>query len=97
MTKVNEKILNEMIEKFGLFKEINHENYDNISSILFEKQIKWEQNNDPDNIDFPYKKEINNLVWKIKLNNFPEEPMYTLYIDNKAILTFDDMPTTWTS
>lgn len=34
--------------------------------------------------------------WLIKWNNFPEEPMYTLFIDGIIVLHFDDFPSEWT-
>jgi hypothetical protein len=36
------------------------------------------------------------INWHISWNNFPDEPMYTLYIDHKVVLHFDDFPVEWT-
>jgi hypothetical protein len=35
---------------------------------------------------------VDEKVWTIRLNNFPEEPMYTLRIDGTEIIHFDDWP-----
>ena len=33
--------------------------------------------------------------WKIRVNDFPDEPCYTLIINNKEIMHFDDWPSFW--
>lgn len=34
--------------------------------------------------------------WLIVLNNFPEDPAFTLYVEQSVILHFDDFPPEWT-
>lgn len=36
-----------------------------------------------------------NKEWKIRLNNFPEEPLYTLVVDGLEIIHFNEWPPTW--
>jgi len=35
---------------------------------------------------------VENSIWKIKLNNFPDEPIYTICIDEKSVMSFNDWP-----
>lgn len=36
-----------------------------------------------------------NSTWKIRLNDFPEEPMYTLIVEEEEMLNFTDWPDSW--
>ena len=95
MAQLNEKELKELVNKFGIFVEGDREKYDEVTSMLFNEQVEWKKNVDKNTDIFSYKDEINDHIWKLRVNNFPEEPMYTLFIDNKAVLTFDNMPENW--
>ncbi|HWD28585.1 MAG TPA: hypothetical protein VG387_15545 [Rhizomicrobium sp.] len=33
--------------------------------------------------------------WTVRLNDFPDEPLYTLIVGGDEILHFDDWPTEW--
>jgi len=33
--------------------------------------------------------------FRIRINDFPEEPLYTLLKDGKALMSFDDWPNNW--
>jgi hypothetical protein len=33
--------------------------------------------------------------WAIRINDFPDEPMYTLLIDDRPVIHFDDWPAFW--
>ena len=39
--------------------------------------------------------EIDGAKWDIRINNFPDEILYTLLIDGVEIYDFDDWPTAW--
>ena len=93
--QINEETLKELVNKFGIFREGDQDKYDEVAFILFNEQVEWKENTAEDINTFPFKGEVNNHVWKIRINDFPEEPMYTLFIDDKAILTFNDMPESW--
>ncbi len=95
MVKDKVQVLDEIVTKFGLLKEIAPKEYAEVVNILFNKEIEWRKNEDAADHQFLYKQVVNDLVWKIRINDFPTEPLYTLFIGDKAILTFDDMPDTW--
>jgi hypothetical protein len=33
--------------------------------------------------------------WAVRMNDFPDEPLYTLLIENEEIIHFDDWPSFW--
>jgi hypothetical protein len=39
--------------------------------------------------------EVEKSQWKIRINDFPDEPLYTLIVDGKEKLHFDDWPEFW--
>lgn len=43
----------------------------------------------------PYRASVGASEWSISIDNFPEEPLYTLIIDGNAVGEFDDWPPTW--
>lgn len=45
--------------------------------------------------EFPYKATVENRNWIIRINDFPEEPFYTLIIDEEEIVNFDTWPSDW--
>jgi len=40
---------------------------------------------------------VDGQQWLIRLNNFPDEPLFTLLIAGAEILHFDDWPKQWGS
>ena len=54
--------------------------------------INLENSHDP---EFPYQVVIDNKQWVIRINDFPEEALYTLMVDGKAVIDFSDWPYTW--
>jgi hypothetical protein len=39
-----------------------------------------------------YIAEVDDKVWTIRMNDFPDEPLYTLLIDGVPVIHFDDWP-----
>lgn len=54
--------------------------------------ITWQETPDP---FFPYAALIDGKRWVLRLNDFPEEPMFTLFVDSEEIGSFDDAPECW--
>lgn len=45
--------------------------------------------------DFPYAARVHGRWWVLSMNNFPDHPMYTLFIDGAVICDMDDHPPEW--
>ena len=45
--------------------------------------------------EFPYAARVDGRHWRIRLGDFPAEPLYALFIDGIEIGSFDDWPDTW--
>lgn len=58
----------------------------------FNLKLKWIKTDDP---EYPYQTRYDEHDLQIKLNNFPEEIMYTLLVDGTFIKDFDDWPSCW--
>jgi hypothetical protein len=57
------------------------------------QEIDWHTSSGKDGVVFVAEREAS--VWMIRINDFPEEPLYTLLIDGEEILHFDDWPNFW--
>lgn len=40
--------------------------------------------------------DVDGATWKIRLNDFPDEPLYTLILGDQEVIHFDDWPSFWT-
>ncbi|GAB3627887.1 hypothetical protein GCM10027419_27380 [Pandoraea terrae] len=45
--------------------------------------------------DIAFSSQVEGVLWELRLNNFPDEPLYTLFIDAKEILHFTIWPDAW--
>ena len=59
-----------------------------------EKSINWGKAQD-NNMDIIFTATINGDEWNIRINDFPDEPLYTLIINSEEIIHFDDLPDKW--
>jgi hypothetical protein len=55
-------------------------------------EISWNQTGDPVR---PYHASVAGASWTIRVNDFPEEHLYTLLIDGQEFESFDDWPACW--
>lgn len=56
------------------------------------RELSWRNTND---INYPWATEVAGETWRIGLNDFPDDLMYTLVIDEKAVGKFHDWPNCW--
>jgi len=57
-----------------------------------EAQVAWKNETDP---EYPYAADFEGERWVIHLNNFPDENLYTLIVDDVEVAHFDDWPELW--
>jgi Protein of unknown function (DUF416) len=46
-------------------------------------------------VDYPWSVEVEGSSWRVRLNDFPDDFMYSLVIDESEIGSFHDWPETW--
>lgn len=56
------------------------------------KIIKWERTDDP---LFPFKAMLEKNELKIGINDFPDEPLYSVYVNGKKTFDLDSWPVLW--
>ena len=59
---------------------------------LFDSRIRWIKTADE---YFPYEAEVNGCRLRLRVNDFPDEPLYTLIVEERVSESFDDFPPTW--
>jgi hypothetical protein len=57
-----------------------------------EENIAWALGADP---IYPYVGDFEGDRWRIRLNDFPDSPLYTLLINDDEVLTLNDWPSNW--
>lgn len=58
------------------------------------KEISWQEV--PENHEhIIYNAIVGNSEWQIRMNDFPDEPLYTVIINKNEIFHFDDWPPFW--
>jgi len=59
---------------------------------FFEEGIAWTEGKDP---SYPYQAELAGARLLIRVNDFPDQKLYTLVVDDLAVAGFDDWPEQW--
>ena len=65
--------------------------HDEISASL-QTRVIWSRTDD---IHHPFSAQVDGQVWVIRLAEFPEEPLYTLIVDDSVIGSFSAWPEGW--
>lgn len=55
-------------------------------------EISW---NETDIAEYPFSTKFNDEIYFIRINDFPEEEMYTLLKGDIALFNFNDWPENW--
>jgi len=58
-----------------------------------EEKITWKSTTDPLH---PYRADFAGEPCLIRINEFPEDHLYTLIVNDREVATFDDWPQQWT-
>jgi len=56
------------------------------------ENITWEETADP---EYPYRAQVNQDNYLIRLNDFPAESLYTLIVNGEEVEDIDDWPESW--
>lgn len=57
------------------------------------RKVLWKETED---VDFPYQAYLGKNLWRLRINDFPAEPLYTLFVNGKEVFNLDDPPPAWT-
>ncbi|MGW6710822.1 hypothetical protein ACWGDE_38865 [Streptomyces sp. NPDC054956] len=44
---------------------------------------------------FPHAARVAGRWWVLRLNDFPEHPLFTLFVDGRLVADVDDLPSDW--
>ena len=56
------------------------------------REVSWHDTND---VNYPWTADVSGKTWRIALNDFPDDLMYTLIINDKPIGKFHEWPESW--
>jgi hypothetical protein len=59
---------------------------------LMAREVTWSTTGD---LDYPWAAAVNGQQWQVRLNDFPDDLMYSLTIDGKSVGGFHDWPEAW--
>lgn len=63
-----------------------------MSAELLDARPQWRRT---EKTFFPYAAFVDGQWWVLRLNCFPDHPLWTLFIDGRRRFDFDDEPTGW--
>ena len=56
------------------------------------EEVSWRRGPEA---NYPYEAEFNGEQLVLRLNDFPDERLYTLIVNDEEQISFDDWPTQW--
>ncbi|HEX6049829.1 MAG TPA: DUF416 family protein [Gemmatimonadaceae bacterium] len=56
------------------------------------RAIAWD---DAGDVEFPWSAQVDGARWRVRINDFPDEPMYSLEVDGEVVGDFHDWPVQW--
>lgn len=59
---------------------------------LLARDIAWKATSDP---VFPWSVDLDGIVWRVRINDFPDELLYTLFLGDSSAGDFHDWPECW--
>ena len=54
--------------------------------------VHWSATGDPHT---PWWSKVDSQTWTLRVNDFPERELYTLFVDGQKTANFDDWPLAW--
>ncbi|MBZ5733715.1 hypothetical protein K8Z61_04330 [Nocardioides sp. TRM66260-LWL] len=55
-------------------------------------RVRWQSTGD---LYFPWAADLEGVWWVLRLNSWPDHPMYTLFVAGSRRLDLDDIPPRW--
>lgn len=59
------------------------------------EQIVWSKNKESNSPTHPYAAIVDGHRYLIRINDFPDDQLYTLIVDSRDLVSFDDWPKLW--
>lgn len=69
------------------------DNWDDYPELLTTRLV-WSPS-PPNSQYLVYHAVVDGKPWNIRMNDFPDEPLYTLLVDRAAVIHFNDWPAFW--
>lgn len=54
--------------------------------------VEWVASTDA---EYPYQSRVGAVRWSVRVNDFPAEPLYTLFVDGALVGDLEDWPESW--
>jgi hypothetical protein len=88
-----ERYVNKRVDEYGRPLEVKriHEQ-PTLKDGLLRTKASWQPTKQP---DWPLEARIEEKLWRLRVNEFPEDHLYTLWIDREEIGSFDNWPRAW--
>jgi hypothetical protein len=58
------------------------------------KQLLWKELQGAPG-GYIFQTNVESMLWKIRLNDFPDEPLYTLVVNGEDVVHFNEWPKEW--